>query len=266
MVYYHSGVNQYDHLRILDEEGLRGMVSATTVAQPRMLEGLKTFDLELVLDSGAFQGFMDVDAYIQIVQRLEDRVTWYANLDVIGDQATSNRHQRIMEEAGLSPLWVYQVDGGFGLNHLRRHAERYQSVGIGGLVPHTRTSVARFIERMERLGAALEDAGAEAHFFGIGSPRVLKLFQAEPWFRSADSQKWLAGKRSHVLFTREGDSLQMQKVGLTFHGEECARQNLRQIERWASEPTSTLFTPHQSADVMPTPTSRPLNTNTHEAI
>jgi len=232
MTYYHSGVNQYGHAKILDDEGVAGMVSATTITQPKMKKALKDFDLPLVLDSGGFQGYENVDEYIDIIHELSSRFRWYAVLDEIGCQFTADINMLIMEDAGLSPLWIYQVDGGTGLYHLKRQAKKYDFVGIGGLVQRSFSDPTHLVRMIQKIGSVLASVNAEAHFFGIGSPRILGQFYDADWFCSADSQKWVSGKRSRTIYTRQGETV--SSADLSFSGEECARQNIRQIEDWAS--------------------------------
>lgn len=216
-----------------------------------MRKALRDFDCPLVLDSGAFQGVTDVDAYIELVYDLKDRIQWYVVLDKMEDQCETDINMFTMENAGLNPLWVYQVDGERGLRHLYRRAKKYGFVGIGGLVKHAMSDAASLLDRIEKIGLVLSEANAEAHFFGIGSPTILRSFNGTSWFRSADSQKWLSGKRSHTLLTRSGESIRPPDRGLLFTGKECARQNIRQIERWLTDTTNDLFTPHLTPSASP---------------
>lgn len=251
MRYYHSGINQYGHVKILAEEGVAGMINGKTAHQPKMQKALEEFDCPLVLDSGAFQGVTNLDKYIELVYDLRDRIEWYVVLDQLQNQFTTDLNQFLMEDAGLTPLWVYQVDGGTGLYMLYRKAKKYGFVGVGGLVKHAMSDAASLLDRIEKIGLVLAEARAEAHFFGIGSSMILRSFRDEPWFRSADSQKWLAGKRSHTLLTRSGDSINPPDRGLLFTGEECARQNIRQMERWLTDTKNDLFSPHLTPSASP---------------
>lgn len=263
MKYYHSGLNQRGHIELIASEGARGMVNASTAREPAVKDAIRRAadaGCELVLDSGAFQGFTDLDAYAELIDDIGERVEWYANLDVIGDQDASDDNHHALCSRGYDPVWIYQV-ASERYSYLRTMAYNFDFIGIGGLVPYALSSRDRITDELERLSRTVEGAGVKAHLFGIGSPALLHLLQ-EPrfdWVVSCDSQKWLVGKRARALLRANGDQIHAANAGLALTGEECARQNVRQIDRWAAgDGAGELFTPHLHPEKAPaTPSACP---------
>ena len=79
-------------------------------------------NVDVFLDSGAFSAWtrgveIDIQKYIEFIKQNQDVITVYANLDVIspgrfsmGTKESAEltlRNQKIMEQAGLSPLPVF---------------------------------------------------------------------------------------------------------------------------------------------------------------
>jgi len=170
------------------------------------------------------------------VPQVGNRFRWIANLDVIGDQQASDRNwMRLCDELDVCPLWVYQVEGGENLGHLQRWLKCRSGVGpmigVGGLVPVIKRDLTEALRLIERIGQVLQP-WSKAHFFGVGSPVILREFGEEPWFASADSQSWLCGFKALELLTHSGSRLKTGAVGLELTREECAAQNIRQIHTW----------------------------------
>ena len=233
--YYFSGIDRVSFFEILAREGAAGMVNAQIATQPAMTAAYERWpEIPLALDSGAFQGVTDVDWYANVVRQIGDRFDWVANLDVIGDQAASDRNWEALHSQMINALWVYQVNGGRQLGYMASVAEVERFIGVGGLVPVMKLSVQRAMDLIGEIGRWLERSGARAHFFGVSSPLVLAEFAGEEWFASADSQTWLSGFKSRELLARDGGRLKCEQLGIELSREECAAQNVRQIHTWMS--------------------------------
>ena len=241
---YFSGAGQARDFEVLAGEGAAAMVNALRFLKARacVLDALRRHaSMPVALDSGAYQGADDVAAYAAVVRELEDRVTWYANLDVVGDQEASDERLRQLEAEELRPLYVYQVRGGTSVDELRRRAGERGFVGIGGLVPFALRSVTLAgrleLDRcIEAVGEALQAEGGRAHFFGLGGYRVLRKYGAEHWFGSCDSSRWIASAARRRLYCLDGSFFQSQDLGLDLSVAECAAQNVRQTAGWIARP------------------------------
>ena len=83
---------------------------------------------ELFVDSGAYSAHkrgvsIDIQEYIAYLQDNKDYIDVYANLDVIGDPEATLENQKIMEEAGLSPLPCFHM--GEDWKYLHLYVEHY---------------------------------------------------------------------------------------------------------------------------------------------
>ena len=235
-----SGVNRPDVLALLARERVAGMVNATVACQPALVEAYERYsEVPLYLDSGAFQGKMDLLTYRRIVERVGQRFTWVANLDVIGDphQSDANYAQLVkMLPPGLREkvLWVYQ---GGCLCELAIRARELKRVGIGGLVRMMEEQgIDAVLAYVKKVGTVLAQVGAQGHTFGEGSPSVLQAICAEPWFGSTDTSKWLIGYRAQELLLANGEHRSATVLGLRLSRSECAANNIRVLREWV-DPT-----------------------------
>lgn len=92
------------------------------------------------LDSGAYsastQGAsISVDDYAAYAHRYSALFSVVANLDVIGDPEATARNQQALEDLGLNPLPVFHVGEPWIV--LERLCERYDYIGLGGMVPYS---------------------------------------------------------------------------------------------------------------------------------
>jgi hypothetical protein len=130
---------------------------------------------------------LPLDGYAAWLQRHQDRLTAYANLDVVGDPDATWEHQQTLEAGGLHPVPVVHV----GEDHqvLRRYLDAgHRYIGLGG--PNgVRTgdldTVLPWLRRCFELAAGR----AGLHLFGADSWAALV---ALPWY-SADTSTWAAG-------------------------------------------------------------------------
>jgi len=246
MTYYHSGMDREAYIQMLDEEGSAGLVSVPWLLDEELLGAYSCYpDVPLALDSGAFERMTTPAAFIHDLIFIEqelirsagfglDRFDWVAGLDVISDQETTDRYYERVSGACGEVLWVYQVQGGEPPEHITSFAGSGDLIGVGGLVPLLRSQADTAAQRIEAIGRVLSRIGAQAHFFGVGSPRILSRYASATWFASADSTKWMNGLKERRLYLPDGGSILAEKVGLSLTGLECGRQNIRQIDQWAA--------------------------------
>jgi hypothetical protein len=246
MTYYHSGMDREAYIQMLGEEGSAGLVTVPWLLDDELIRAYMNYpDVPLALDSGAFQRLTSPSAFIRDLCMIEqgllhdagiglDRFDWIAGLDVIGDQDTTDRYYKRVTAACGEVLWVYQVEGGKPPEHITSFAESGDLIGVGGLVPLLRTRTEEAAQRIESIGRVLHRIGARAHFFGVGSPRILTRYADAAWFASADSSKWMNGLKERRLYLPDGGSILAGKAGLSLTGLECGRQNIRQIDQWAA--------------------------------
>jgi hypothetical protein len=233
MEYYFSGVNRKKLLELLALENASAMMNILSVRQPEMQKAIQWYpEVKKVLDSGAFSGNTDLKGYGEFVRTMRFRYDWCANLDVIGDQQQSDINWETLRAYQADTLWIYQVEGGRNLDYLSSRADAQKFVGIGGLVPILRRSVNEAMDLIEEIGIRLNAVGGRGHFFGVGSPNVLRRFSSMTWFNSADSIKWLCGMKAREIIRRDGTQISADTFGLSFSSEEITRQNVRQILGW----------------------------------
>jgi hypothetical protein len=172
-----------------------------------------------------------------IIERVGERFTWIANLDVIGDQARSNDHYRSLMRALPCALrgkilWVYQ---GGDVGELAERAHEHKFVGLGGIVRLlAEQGTERVLAYLMTLGEILLDAGAQAHIFGLGSPYLLGRLGSAPWFRSFDTSKWLLAYKARAVLLENGERRSAAQLGLRLNSGECACNNIRQLHMWAN--------------------------------
>jgi hypothetical protein len=233
--YYYSGVNRPALLEILARRSASGMVNALYAGQRALLEAYTRYpDVSLVMDSGACQGYRDVEAYARLIRNIGERMLWISNMDVLhNQQASDEQYQRLKHLlANDVPvrnklLWIYQCqsrnDGWHrqgNLDALRRATEQQRSLGVGGFISVIERDLSEAQDLLGTIGSVLDESGAKAHVFGLGNFSLLSFASAQRWFRSADSTKWLQGLSSRTLFTTDGKSISARK--LTFTGMQLA--------------------------------------------
>jgi hypothetical protein len=128
-----------------------------------------------------------LDGYAAWLQRHQDRLTAYANLDVADDPDATWEHQQALEAVGLHPLPVVHL----GEDHqvLRRYLDAgYRYVGLGtssGVRTRDLDTALPWLRRCFELATGR----AGLHLFGANSWAALV---ALPWY-SADISTWAAG-------------------------------------------------------------------------
>lgn len=243
--YFFSGIDKPALLEVLAQRRASGMVNALSAGQPALRQAYARWgNVALALDSGACQGNRQVERYARLIKELSSRMTFCSNLDVLHNQHRSNEHFHQLhhlladdEQARSKLLWIYQCQsrGEFwhpqgDLDAFKRAVEQHKMVGIGGIVSVLERDLLEAHDLLCTLGAILSEAGAQAHIFGLGNYPLLRFCVTQPWFRSADSARWLHGVKSRTLLTRDGHILDGKK--LLFSGLQCAQNNVCAIQEW----------------------------------
>lgn len=163
---------------------------------------MKNKQVDLFLDSGAFSAFtqnieIDINEYINFIKQHKEVVSFYANLDVIGDAKATYRNQLVMESKGISPLPVFHQ--GEDETYLKRYLKRgYPYICIGGLVGGTSSSLIPWLDHIFREYLCDEKGypKVKVHGFGLTS---LKLMLRYPWY-SVDSTSWVMTSRMGGIY------------------------------------------------------------------
>lgn len=151
-----------------------------------------------LLDSGAFSAKktgspIDINNYISFIQNHEQDLVNYFNLDVIGDATATEKNQKIMESAGLTPIPVFHPYYS-PLKELESLCSQgYDYIALGGLVGQKKQS-----EMLQYIIPTIPRK-VKIHLFGITTPLILERFRVA----SADSSNWASGGRfgNHYLFS-----------------------------------------------------------------
>ena len=244
-MYYYSGVNKPVLLEVLARQHASGMVNAIYAGQRALLEAYQRYpDVTLTLDSGACQGYRDVEAYARLIKRIGWRMLWCANMDVLHNQKASDEQYQYLrlllaDDEGVCEklLWIYQCQSREGIWHrqgdldaLRRAIEHHRFIGIGGFISVIERDLSEAQDLLGTIGEVLDEADTEAHVFGLGSFGLLLFACAQRWFRSADSTRWLRGLSSRILLTTDGKVVSAHK--LTFTSLQLAEQNVGAMQTW----------------------------------
>lgn len=131
------------------------------------------------------------DNYASFMKAFSDRVTWFANVDVIGNPDLTWEVQKFFEqEHGLTPVPV--VHFGTRMNYLERYLEKgYEMVGLGGFA--TRPNKFDVIKWCDEAFLRICPENnkrlpiTKIHGFAMTS---WHLMQRWPWY-SVDSTSWL---------------------------------------------------------------------------
>jgi len=147
-----------------------------------------------ILDSGAYSAMskgtsIDIDEYIDFIRKLDGSITWYANLDVIGDAKGTLENQKYMESKGLTPVPVYHY--GEDYKYLSQYVSNYKRLAVGGAAGRGlgRQAIRLWLDKLWE-DFLTDDDGYPiigVHAFGI---TALPLLMRYPW-ESADSTAWV---------------------------------------------------------------------------
>ncbi len=145
----------------------------------------------LMVDSGAYTAYtqnkvIDIDEYIDFLQRNIGNIDHYINLDVIGDGPASYANYLYMRRAGLNPVPVWHVET--EKKYLLDYLDQADFVGIGVRGKRqTSENVAELDSIWENY--LTDDQGiprAKFHLMGISSAETLSKYS---WY-SADGTSW----------------------------------------------------------------------------
>lgn len=235
--YYFSGLDRRSFFEILAKEKAAAIINRNIVSKKFIIKLIKEYynDIELILDSGAFQGYNNIEEYIKEFLPVVDYFKWVVSLDVIGNQELSDlNYYYILDNISTryhnKILWVFQ-DG--TEEYLNEILQTNKFIGVGGLVPLSRNRDA-LVERINWIGKLLIENDAKAHFFGIGSYNVIQEFKSNSWFYSADSQIWLVGAKAYELLLVNGKRMRSRDAGLILSKNECLSNNVRVTQEWIS--------------------------------
>jgi len=150
--------------------------------------------INLFLDSGAYSArskgvTIDIQKYISFIKKNKDSIRVYANLDVINDPEATMVNQKIMEDAGLTPLPCYHY--GEDIKYLEYYLSNYSYIAIGGVAGGLKTT-AKIIGWLDPLFLhyICDEQGlpkVKVHGFGMTS---FSLMSRYPWY-SVDSTSWI---------------------------------------------------------------------------
>lgn len=160
--------------------------------------------VDVFLDSGAFSAMtkgvkIDLQEYIHYCHEYSDRLTAYANLDVIGDPSGSMKNLEKMKGAGLNPVPVFHY--GSPLSVLDEMVSSNDYLALGGLVP-LKGKKDKLKAWLDRCFSCIRDR-TKAHGFGVTNFSLLCRYP----FHSVDSTSWLSGQQRGVIYTFEGGKL-----------------------------------------------------------
>jgi hypothetical protein len=231
--YYFSGLDRRQFFQILKENNAAGLINRKIIREKYLLRLIMEYqNSNLILDSGAFQEFTDVDEYIREFLPVIDLFEWVVNLDCIGNQEVSDNNYSVITRSIPSDyhskiMWVFQNGSDC---YFRRSLENRTFIGVGGLVPLSNKKSLLY-SRLDWIGSILRDTSVKAHFFGIGSYDVIQRYKNEGWFYSADSQTWLVGAKAYELITLDGKRIR-SRDSLMLSKRECLSNNIRVIHEW----------------------------------
>lgn len=146
-------------------------------------------EVEVFADSGAFSAMtqnaeISLDAYMQWIERYKHHFTVYSNLDVIRDAEATERNQKLMQDAGFTPLPVFHVATDFVYLERLLAEHDYIALGVAG---------ARGQSYMGWIARCFEMSGGKSLFHGFGLTNY-KTVLSFPW-KSVDSATWTVFSR-----------------------------------------------------------------------
>lgn len=161
-------------------------------------ERLKMDFSDVFLDSGAFSAWsqnvkINLNDYIAFIKENLNKITVYANLDVINDVKATQKNQFIMEQSGLSPIPVFHV--GEDYRWLIEYCKKYNYIALGGMVGKTRKVKDTFLSNC--FAIIKNYFPVRVHGFALTDTMLLKKYP----FYSIDTMKWAQGIRYKNLTT-----------------------------------------------------------------
>lgn len=199
--------------------------------------------IPMAMDSGAFSKVLtrqDIEKYAALIMANAARFEWFANADVIGDQAKSNENYtfllsllpRYLHE---SVLWIYQQSA--DRRYLYEGLNQHVRIGVGGLVPLCEENDKQYARGiLQELASLISQYRVFPHYFGLSSVDLIKmLHDYHPDF-SIDSTTWLVGAKYGRAINDKGQQVTANAGGLNFSKEEILMQNVRTMSKWIVRP------------------------------
>tara|TARA_R110000751_G_scaffold167061_1_gene272925 strand:- start:612 stop:1511 length:900 start_codon:yes stop_codon:yes gene_type:complete len=160
----------------------------------------------IFIDSGGFSAFtqgvkINIDDYCDFIKKYKKQITYYAQLDVIGDEQGTERNQKYMESQGLNPLPVFHFKGDY--KRLEALVKEYDYICLGGLVPLSRAKPI-LIAHLDKCFSIIKD-NCKVHGFGMTGMDILKRY---PWY-SVDSTSWIEASRRGTHYEFKNGKMNM---------------------------------------------------------
>lgn len=148
-------------------------------------------DFPLFLDSGAYSAKnlgveISLDSYAEFILNNLSAFNEYANLDVIGDDKSSYKNYRKLQEYGLQPLPVFHFNNYSGnVKYLKKYITDTDHIAIGGGASKSQGWLDTIWNEYltDEKGRPL----CKVHGFGITTHSILIRY---PWY-SVDSTTWV---------------------------------------------------------------------------
>ena len=150
--------------------------------------------ISLFLDSGAFSAWskniqIDINEYIQFIKKHQSYLSYYANLDVIGNPLATWQNQKKMEAEGLAPVPCFHF--GEDIKYLTKYylSGTYKYLSLGGMVGRNSKELIEWLDNLfiNYLCDKQGNPRIKVHGFGMTS---FKLMLRYPWY-SVDSTSWI---------------------------------------------------------------------------
>ena len=257
----HSGADRADYLRLLVKEQSAALIHAKDARRPKLLETLQLlqqqYHMVYALDCG-YQKKLTLEQYALLLTSLQEKAptlfAWYASQDEIGDQNVSDvNYEKLLSLCSSFQekiIWIYQIRWGRRSERAKdlqcleamcqKFAERKlegRLIGLGGIVPIIKRSVADALEVLQEVGEVLNafSPWVQAHVFGPGSHEILFYLRTQPWVESIDSSKWLVGMKAREVLLWSGEQMKATALRLLLTPEECASINIRVLNSWVDQ-------------------------------
>lgn len=191
MKIYFAGAESSPYHEMLLAKGVKRALVSYFYVKSKKPEHILVFP-DMFLDSGAFSAFVgnaviDINEYIEFIKGYENRLSIYANLDVIGNAEASHTNYMYMLKRGVKPLPVYHV--GSPTEYLHEYFKTADYIALGGMVGKPKKVLIPFLEKV--FSIAKDYWPKKIHGFGLTST---SLMQSYPFY-SVDSTSWLGPSR-----------------------------------------------------------------------
>lgn len=161
---------------------------------------MASWGLRIIADSGAFSAanagaYVDLDAYVEWIQKWRVHLHWIASLDVIGDSSKSWANWRSLKTAGVEsvPTIHYPAEP----CELDRYVEAGADfIGLGGMVPY-KSEPQRLLRWSAQVMRYARHSHPHVRFHGWGITHPSLLLNL-PWW-SVDSSGYSSAYRYGML-------------------------------------------------------------------